>query len=131
LQISTKILLVVLNNFIYIPHTYLFMGMPELTSDMSSMAGLSPKKVAAIATLRMFEKYFDFMTNTYGIEGATAALLITCTEKPQREAMWKRYTDERDKQDGNLVTASVYSVGDWYQYQCNAMGLNEQSTGGG
>lgn len=108
------------------------MGMPELTADMGSMAGLSPKKFAAVSILRLYEKYFDFMVEKYGVEGATAAILISCPERNVREEMWKRYTDERDKENGgNEVTASVYSVGDWYQYMSDAMGLNEKSTGGG
>jgi hypothetical protein len=112
------------------------MGMPELTSDLSDMAGLSPKKVAAVAALRLYEKYVDYMAKPEGvsIDGLTAAVIISCTEEAQREAMWQAYLDERDKQDGGSAakfTASVYAIGKWYQYMSNSMGLTERSTGGG
>lgn len=108
------------------------MPLPELTSDISGMAGSSPKNIAAIAILRLYERYFEYMAINpdVNVDRMTAAILISCPEKAQREEMWKRYLAEKEKQDGNVVTASVYAVGDWYQYMSNAMGLNEKSTGG-
>ena len=108
------------------------MGLPELTGDISGMAGMSPKNIAAISVLRLYEKYFDYMATSkdINIDRMTAALLICCPEEHTREELWKKYTDERDKQDGNQITASVLAVGGWYQYMSFAMGLTEQSRGG-
>lgn len=96
------------------------------------MAGMSPKNIAAISVLRLYEKYFDYMATSkdINIDRMTAALLICCPEEHKREELWKKYTDERDKQDGNQITASVLAVGGWYQYMSFAMGLTEQSRGG-
>jgi hypothetical protein len=107
------------------------MGMPELTSDIQGMAGSSPKNIAAIAVLRLYEKYFEYMAihENVNVEQMTAALLICCPEKKRREEMWKTYLEQK-KATGSEVSASVYSVGDWYEYMSGAMGLNETSTGG-
>lgn len=115
------------------------MSLPELTSDMTSMAGSSPKQIAAIAVLRLYERYFHEMATNpnVNIDRMTAAILISCPEDKQREAMWKEYCKLRDdektgeEQLTRVLTASVMAVGKWYQYMSNAMGLNEKSTGGG
>ena len=110
------------------------MPMPELTSDMNNMAGLSPKKVAAVAILRLYEKYFDNMAanKDVNIDRMTAAILISCPENDQRERLWKLYRDTRDKDNNDdQLTASVVAVGAWYQYMSGAMGLTESSTMGG
>jgi hypothetical protein len=115
------------------------MALPELTGDMMTMAGASPKAIAAISFLRLFEKYFDNMATNpdVNIDRMTAAMLICCPEKQQRELMWNKYTEERNAGVGTedeairIVSASVHSVGDLYEYMSNAMGLNEKSTGGG
>lgn len=107
------------------------MGSPDFGSDMM-MAGQSPKVIAAILTMRIYEKYFDYMASggaEINVERMTAALLITCPEKKQRETMWKTFIDQRKELDSE-VAASVYAVGDWYEYMSNAMGLNEKSVGG-
>ena len=108
------------------------MGMPELTGDINDMAGSSPKNIAAIAALRLYEKYFDYMASNpeVNIDRMTAALLISCTHKTKREQMWQTYMDKKSQDGCNEVTASVYAVGEWYEYMSNALGLNDQSVGG-
>jgi hypothetical protein len=107
------------------------MGLPELTSDLNDMAGSSPKTIAAVSVLRLYEKFFDYMSvnPNVNVERMTAALLISCPEKARREAMWTTYLKERDA--GGEVNAAIYAAGEWYEYMSNAMGLNEKSTGAG
>jgi hypothetical protein len=106
------------------------MGMPEFTTDMSGMAGSSPKNIQAIAILRIYEKYWDQMATNenFQIDRATAATIITCPDAKQRDEMWKFYTAQRDKT--NAVDASVLAVGMWYSFMADSMGLNEKSTAG-
>ena len=109
------------------------MGLPELTGDISGMAGMSPKNIAAISVLRLYEKYFDYMATggqNINIDRMTAAILISCPEENRRNELWTIYETERDKPNGNQITASVLAVGGWYQYMSFAMGLTEQSRGG-
>ena len=108
------------------------MGLPELTGDISGMAGMSPKNIAAISVLRLYEKYFDYMATSkdINIDRMTAALLICCPEENRRKELWDLYEKERDREGGNQITASVLAVGGWYQYMSSAMGLTEQSRGG-
>jgi hypothetical protein len=107
------------------------MGLPELTADISSLAGSSPKNIAAIAVLRLYEKYWEAMAldNNFNVERGTAALIICCPEANKREAIWAKFISERDK-TGSLTTASVLAVGEWYTYMSSAMGLHEKSYGG-
>jgi hypothetical protein len=109
------------------------MGLPELTSDINDMAGSSPKTIAAVSVLRLYEKFFDYMSinPNVNVERMTAALLISCPEKAIRERMWKLYLKERDAPGGGEVNAAIYAAGEWYEYMSNAMGLNEKSTGAG
>lgn len=106
------------------------MGMPELTADMSTFADVHPQRVATFSILRLYEKYFDYMVETYGADGATAAIIISCPEEAPRKEMWRRYIAARDNPDidssdgDRIMTASVAGVGMWYQYMSNAMGLN-------
>jgi hypothetical protein len=115
------------------------MGMPELTGDINDFAGSSPKIVAAIAALRLYEKYFDYMSTGehINIDRMTAALLISCTDTGKRKKLWESYVSEKKKivEDGESVvsadtTASVLAVGDWYEYMSKSLGLTEQSIGG-
>ena len=109
------------------------MPVTELTADISSMAGSSPKSIAAIMTLRLYEKYFDYLAHNVGggidIDGLTAAILISCPEKTLREKMWSDYVTEKEK-TGDVKTASVHAVGDWWTYMVDAMGLQEVTSGG-
>ena len=98
-----------------------------------SMAGSSPKTIAAILMMRIYEKYFDYMASggeQINIQRMTAALIITCPEKSKREEIWQTFLTEKDKPNGNEMSASVYAVGEWYQYMSNALGLNESTYGG-
>lgn len=108
------------------------MGMPELTGDINALAGSSPKNIAAIAALRLYEKYFDYMavSENVNIDRLTAALLISCTEKRQREGMWEEYIKLKETPDLNPTTASVHAVGMWYEFMSKSLGLTEQSVGG-
>jgi hypothetical protein len=115
------------------------MGMPELTGDINDFGGSSPKNIAAIAALRLYEKYFDYMSTGehINIDRMTAALLISCTETQEREKMWNTYRTERkrltDEGETDLTaetTASVLAVGKWYEFMSKCLGLTEQSIGG-
>lgn len=105
--------------------------MPELTSDMSSLVNLSPVKVARVAAVRLYEQYFDHMTITHGLDGATVAMIILCTEPEKRKSFWNTYTKIRDDensehtQDSRLLSASIQSIGDLYSYMSSAMGLSD------
>lgn len=107
------------------------MPMPELTSDMSSLVNLSPVKVARVGAVRLYEQYFDHMTTTHGIDGATVAMIILCTEQEKRKSFWGTYTKIRDDetsqhtQQSRMLSASVQSIGDLYSYMSSAMGLSE------
>lgn len=107
------------------------MPMPELTSDMSSLVNLSPVKVARVGAVRLYEQYFDHMTLTHGLDGATVAMIILCTEPAKRKSFWDTYIkirdDERSEhtQESRLLSASVQSIGDLYSYMSSAMGLSE------
>ena len=114
------------------------MVMPELTSDVASVAGMSPKKIAGLLILRLYEKFFDNMAANpdVNMDRMTAAILISCPEKAQRERLWKLYVDTRDEDENlpmetRVLTAAIKACGEWWQYQCNAMGLNDETTGGG
>jgi len=102
------------------------MSMPELTADMSTFQDVNPQRVATISMLRLYEKYFDYMVEIYGADGATAAIIISCPEEEPRKEMWKRYITARgdDGDKNKIMSASVIGVGMWYQYMSNAMGLN-------
>jgi hypothetical protein len=102
------------------------MGMPELTADMSTFMDVQPQRVAVFSMLRQYEKYFDNMVETYGADGATAAIIISCPETEPRKEMWRRYLEARgnDGDKNKIMTASVIGVGLWYQYMSNALGLN-------
>jgi hypothetical protein len=106
------------------------MGMPEFTTDMSGMAGSSPKNIQAIAILRIYEKYWDQMATNpdFQVDRATAATIITCPDAKQRDKMWQLYLTE--KENSNEVNASVLAIGAWYSFMADSMGLNEKSTAG-
>ena len=115
------------------------MAMPEINGDINDMAGSSPKNIAAIAALRLYEKYFDYMAvgEHVNIDRMTAALLISCTETKQRKTLWETYLTEKkavlDKGEEDLTaetTASVEAVGQWYEYMSKMLGLTETSIGG-
>ena len=108
------------------------MAMPELTGDINDLAGSSPKNIAAIAALRLYEKYFDNMSTNpeVNVDRMTAALLISCTQTKKREEMWEKYTKAKNENGGNEVFASVIAVGEWYEYMSESLGLSEKSVGG-
>jgi hypothetical protein len=105
------------------------MALPEITGDLAGMAGASPKTVATISFLRLYEKYWDNMATNpdFIIDRGTAALIIACPEEEQRNRIWQSYIDEKAKT--NEVNASVIAVGKMYTYMSDAMGLYEKSTG--
>lgn len=115
------------------------MGMPELTGDIGDLAGSSPKTIAAILTLRLYEKYFDYMAagEKISIDKMTAALLISCTESTERKKLWdqyltekKRILDQGEPTASAETTASVIAVGGWYEFMSKSLGLTETSVGG-
>jgi hypothetical protein len=75
------------------------MALPEITGDLSGMAGASPKTVATISFLRLYEKYWDNMATNpdFIIDRGTAALIIACPEEEQRNRIWQSYIDEKAK----------------------------------
>ena len=71
------------------------------------------------------------MGENVNVERMIAALIVSCPEEKQRNAIWTKYINERDAPGGSVTKAAIYAAGTWYQYMSNAMGLYEQSTGGG
>ena len=107
------------------------MATPDFGTDTGSMTGASPKTITTVLILRMLERYYIDMghPDAFDMDGATAALLITCTDEKLRNDLWNQYIDEKEK-TGSVKTASVRAVGKWWEHVVNVLGLQETTSGG-
>jgi hypothetical protein len=96
--------------------------------------GASPKNIYVFFLLNLCKNYFETMRTDSdkagSVDSATAALVAFCPDKKTREALWKTYTAEKEKSDGDTLTASVMTVGDLISYLSDTLEFTEKSTGG-
>jgi hypothetical protein len=110
-----------------------------MTGDMPSLQSLtgpgsSPKQLYVFFLLRLCSNYFETMRMSSGdmgnVDAATAALIAFCPDKGIREAIWNSYVNQKKKDDGNTMTASVNAVGDLITYLSESLEFVETATAG-
>ena len=101
-----------------------------------SIIGGSPKMIYTVFLIGLCKSLFESMSpaSYKAIDYKTAALIAYCPNKTKRKELWEMYSklkkENKDKGDeGAIITACVYTIGELMSYLNVVLEFEECSTG--